>query len=460
MRRFLARLQLRRNAPAILGVTVAIFVLANVGMGLAYRGRALPNYHMGKLDAGGKSFSELGAADPSTILPARLTFRAAQKSLEVSPGDMGIKVDVQKSLQSGRGVRWLPVLSLFGTHHAKLALQINQQKFDAFQARLHTALDQKPVKKHIIFKGTDFRIAPSQDGHVVEDASLQNGIATALRQGMSDYDVSTRTVAASDTSDLSGALKKLQKQLEVKLSFSYGGQTLRPSKADIGSWFETSGQTMRLSAARFKTYIQKVGIRMGIAVANQSNLAAASAYALGKNIPMNFAVVPSNDATIVRTYCTAVRGVSSSVLQDLDGKLAATYADARGWNDHGKIVFQKVDSGCQYTVWMSATASMASFGSICDDYWNCQVGANVIMNYDRWKAATPSWNRTGDSLEDYRVLMINHETGHRLGFFDNYTCPARGTPAPVMVQQSIDLKGCTFNIWPLPSELKQLGRKL
>ena len=51
-------------------------------------------------------------------------------------------------------------------------------------------------------------------------------------------------------------------------------------------------------------------------------------------------------------------------------------------------------------------------------------------------------------------MVINHETGHRLDHRDNETvCQQAGKPAPLMQQQSISLRGCTINEWPLDSEL-------
>jgi Protein of unknown function (DUF3152) len=284
-------------------------------------------------------------------------------------------------------------------------------------------------------------------------AAVQNGTANVI--------VPTRVVPAiAANANLAPRLRQLQQQLGVALGFVYNGQTVTPTKTDIGDWFTPNGQDITISTAKVSAYIDTVGRHFGVSVANRTGLAAAVAYALDKAQSLNFAIVPSGGKTIVRTYCVAVNGVNISVLAELSGKLAATYNDARGWNDSGRIAFEPVTSGCQYTVWMSAAAQMTSFGAICDNYYNCQVGASVILNYDRWTTATPPWNKAGGNLEDYHTLMIDHETGHRLGFLDNPTCPGPGQPAPVMMQQSINLHGCVFNVWPRPAEFTQLNSML
>jgi hypothetical protein len=82
-----------------------------------------------------------------------------------------------------------------------------------------------------------------------------------------------------------------------------------------------------------------------------------------------------------------------------------------------------------------------------------------VLNFDRWIGASPSWNAAGGSLDEYRSMLINHETGHRLGF-SHRQCTGAGNPAPVMQQQSISLNGCTFNAWPSQPELDTLHQIL
>jgi len=71
--------------------------------------------------------------------------------------------------------------------------------------------------------------------------------------------------------------------------------------------------------------------------------------------------------------------------------------------------------------------------------------------------ATTTWTANNRSLRDYRHLVVNHETGHWLGFGHAY-CGGPGQLAPVMQQQSISLQGCKPNPWPLASERQALSR--
>ncbi|MDB5164543.1 MAG: rane protein [Candidatus Saccharibacteria bacterium] len=159
------------------------------------------------------------------------------------------------------------------------------------------------------------------------------------------------------------------------------------------------------------------------------------------------------------TYCTATRGVDASYLPELETKLASTYGDSRGWNLGGQVSFVKASGSCDFTVWLTAADQMPSFGAICDSTWSCTVTPNVVLNFDRWQGASSAWTGGGGGLDDYRSMVINHETGHWLGFYHKY-CSGAGQPAPVMQQQSIDLQGCTPNSWPLSAERDQLRQHL
>lgn len=443
------------------GALVLVVLLLNAGMWIAYRHKVLPHYQLGQLSVGNMSYTKLGSITTNEVLPPELTLVHGTTQETRSPEELGVGLSMTDTLVSvQQSHSWFPLLSLFIHHALPLHLSVDQGTYAKGIAGITSSFTQQPQYDHIIFNSQSFSIKSGANGYTIDATALKQSITQALQNGKSMLMVPTAVLAAgAHSTDLTSQVAQLQKSLDVSIGYTYNGKTIHPSKADIGSWYTQSGQTMVVSDAVVTSYVKSVASQLGTSVANPGDMAVATDYVLGRGLSRDFAITPAS-ATQLRTYCTAALDESDSNLSDLIGKLAATYNDVRGWNNGGKIAFEHVASGCQYTVWISASSQMTSFGAICDDYYNCQVGTNVILNYDRWTSATDPWNKTGGSLEDYRTLMIDHETGHRLGFYDNPTCPGAGQPAPVMMQQSINLKGCVFNIWPLTSEFTQLDSML
>lgn len=166
---------------------------------------------------------------------------------------------------------------------------------------------------------------------------------------------------------------------------------------------------------------------------------------------------PSAAAAPQIVYTYEVRGLAnSSSLESFAAAAASTYADPRGWSLGGSIAFRRVASGGNFTLWLAAAGRVPGFGAPCDSSYSCRVGRNVIVNETRWLTGSPSWNATGASLAGYRNLVLNHETGHWLGFGHAF-CGGSGQSAPVMQQQSISLQGCRPNAWPTASERQRLA---
>lgn len=160
--------------------------------------------------------------------------------------------------------------------------------------------------------------------------------------------------------------------------------------------------------------------------------------------------------TMTVTYDVSTRGAVSASLSEFKLQANQTLNDARGWT-RMNVRFVEVASGGQFSLVLASAAEVGAVPGCGSDY-SCRSGRYVLINQDRWMGATSSWNSAGGSLRDYRHMVINHETGHWLGH-DHESCGGAGQPAPVMQQQSMDLQGCSFNPWPLASELSstQLG---
>jgi hypothetical protein len=161
---------------------------------------------------------------------------------------------------------------------------------------------------------------------------------------------------------------------------------------------------------------------------------------------------------LVYEYSVQGRG-NLSDLEAFATSAAETYADPRGWSLGGAVRFLRVASGGAFTLWLAADSQMATFGPGCSLTWSCRDGRDVVINEDRWLGASPAWNEAGGTLRGYRHMVVNHETGHWLGF-GHLPCFSPGAFAPVMQQQSMGLQGCAPNAWPLAAEREVFGRRL
>lgn len=77
--------------------------------------------------------------------------------------------------------------------------------------------------------------------------------------------------------------------------------------------------------------------------------------------------------------------------------------------------------------------------------YSCWNGRFVALNAWRWATGAYGF----PDVASYRLYLVNHEVGHVLGR-GHVGCPGPGAVAPVMMQQSKGLAGCTANGWPYP----------
>jgi len=437
------------------GAMAGLFIVVNIAMLAIYNKKVLPRHRLATVQIGGIPFDQLdGRVSVENILPATITLSTPAKQRKLAPKDAGITIDwpaTRNTLEKTR--TWLPIFSLVRTQTVSVTLSVDNAQFSEAAKTLETDLASAALPERIVFKDSSFVIAAPEPGYNVNVVQLRSDLLAAVEQGKISLDVPTAVTHSNEPiGKLTGELARLQKRLDSQITLVAGGQKKQLTRAEIGRFYEQSGQTMQWSEAQTNVIIGQVANSLGIAPVNQSEAVRAATYALDKSQPVTFMLAPQG--TKVYRYCTAVKGVDSAALPEYRQKLAAVYGDPRGWNQAG-IAFVYAESGCSYTAWLSAPQYMTSFGSICDNYYSCRVGANVVVNYDRWMGATDPWNQAGGSLEDYRVMVINHESGHWLGF-DHRMCPGAGQPAPVMQQQSISLQGCTFNPWPTALEIATL----
>nr|WP_296065826.1 DUF3152 domain-containing protein [uncultured Actinoplanes sp.] len=124
--------------------------------------------------------------------------------------------------------------------------------------------------------------------------------------------------------------------------------------------------------------------------------------------------------------------------------------DPRSWVGGRALRLRRVPHTAygEFTIFLASAGTsrrMCRTGGLeTGGFTSCRLPRQVIINDARWHSAIPGY---GAPLATYRAYALNHEVGHQLGH-GHESCPGRGRPAPVMMQQTYGLKGCAPNPWP------------
>ncbi len=179
---------------------------------------------------------------------------------------------------------------------------------------------------------------------------------------------------------------------------------------------------------------------------------------LQKTADVHFVVqaeeTPSNSESsnvVTVTFDVQTLGNVKGSLEEFKTVSESVLTDARGWIRAG-VKFQYVESGGKLHMYLAEPSKIGAMGG-CAATLSCTVYPGVYINDDRWMGGSDSYNELGVSVAQYRAMVINHEVGHFLGHDHITTCETESGKAPIMLQQSTGLRGCTPNSWPLPSEL-------
>lgn len=145
------------------------------------------------------------------------------------------------------------------------------------------------------------------------------------------------------------------------------------------------------------------------------------------------------------TYQVEVEDGLPFLAEDFANRVDRTLTDRRGWSASGDYTFNRRPSAARRIVLASPKtvdrlcAPLQTRGKV-----SCRNGDVVAINAVRWAEGAKSY---GNDLSGYRTYVINHEVGHSLGLA-HQPCAAHGSPAPVMLQQTLGLEGCRKNPWP------------
>ena len=163
---------------------------------------------------------------------------------------------------------------------------------------------------------------------------------------------------------------------------------------------------------------------------------------------------PPSDGRTVR-YTVELEGGVDIKAEDFASAVGTVLTDPRGWQTKDGVRFVNVsptDAAKGAAVDLRITlASPDTTDRLCAPLEtrgqvSCHNSGRVVLNLRRWVLGAEAY---GSDVAQYRIYLVNHEVGHGIGHAHAY-CGGPGKVAPVMMQQTYGLKGCTAWPWPTP----------
>ena len=159
----------------------------------------------------------------------------------------------------------------------------------------------------------------------------------------------------------------------------------------------------------------------------------------------------------VRRFQVAVERGAGEDVTAFAAHVEAVLGNPRSWIGNGRARLQRVGPADAHD-FRILLATRETAGQLCakggidirngaHPYTSCRTSGKVIINLDRWRLSAAPYIQWKVPLAVYRQYVINHEVGHELGE-GHQGCPKRGAAAPVMVQQTLSLRGCVPYAWP------------
>jgi hypothetical protein len=151
------------------------------------------------------------------------------------------------------------------------------------------------------------------------------------------------------------------------------------------------------------------------------------------------------------TYAVQLEAGVPFAPADFAAEVDRILADPHGWTADGSRSLQRVEDPAA-AAFLVVLATPSTTDELCaplrtNRIFSCFQHGKAVINLDRWTLGAEA--QSGLPLLEYRNYVISHEVGHALGF-GHVACPAPGSPAPVMMQQTKGIDGCAPNPWPFP----------
>ena len=457
------------------GSLLLIFLLSNLILGLVYKDKVYPNSYIGSEKIG--SFS---AKQVENLVPKKITIKSILKdenkeseddksekpfNQEFKRDQLGLTINQSMTSEIlGRKKGYIPLVQVVTRQNYSLPVNIDDKKLNTELDKINAQLRTPPRDAEVIKQKDKFSVELEKNGKQINRKKVNDKLkvktSTNIKPIELSFDVEKPKIS---TKDLEATRDQFNAKLDQKVTITNDGKVVEPKNETKLAWFVKGEKGFELSKPMITAYLSSLIDNSKLELTNGADLTNAIYTQMNEAKKPNSALAIKTKARVIPvkrsggssrhySYCVQAKAVDTANLASFSAKVAQTLADSRSWSGSGKVSFSQVQSGCSFTLWLSAADQLPSFSSGCSPQWSCRSGSNVIINIDRWNGATEAWNGAGGNLNDYRSMVVNHEVGHFIGF-GHAKCGGPGQPAPIMQQQSISLQGCAFNPWPTANEL-------
>lgn len=148
----------------------------------------------------------------------------------------------------------------------------------------------------------------------------------------------------------------------------------------------------------------------------------------------------------LRVYTVNVETSAGLKVDKVATQIAGVLNDPRSWVGAGTVRFQLTADPAKAALTVVLASPKTLSGACTASAGSCLAGGKLYVDALSWKNSPSSYAGNAAAWQQY---LINHGVGVVLGKKPT-DCTKAGKPAPVMMPQQSDLRGCTANPWPFP----------
>lgn len=154
----------------------------------------------------------------------------------------------------------------------------------------------------------------------------------------------------------------------------------------------------------------------------------------------------SGSSGALRVYTVQVETSAGLKVDKVATQIAGVLNDPRSWVGAGTVRFQLTADPTKAAITVVLASPKTVAGACKASAGSCLAGGKLFVDALSWKNPPGTYAGNAAAWQQY---LINHGMGALLAK-KSADCIKAGKPAPVMMAQQSNLRGCTPNPWPFP----------